>query len=462
MWSVRLAAVLLALMLGWQAEPAAAQAAETEKPAAAPEKDAPEAEPTAAKEPEELDELALMKKELDRLTTEYQLLQQQQKNELVQGELTKQKITAEAALRQTQQQEQLAGLRAEVERLEAEGALKKAQLQQQLAEMQGTIERRTTTLKVEELDRAEELARLQAQVQRLSTGNQIRMEEIKAAQAEVDAVRQKFALQVTELKGRLEVRQARDEVHNRVLDDVECLKSPVVEGTLYISDRRIPLNGPIIGGTATYVTERIHYFNNQSKELPIFIVIDSCPGGSVREGYRIVKAMESSPAPVYVVVKSFAASMAAVITTLADHSYAYPNAIILHHQMSSGMYGNLTQQKEQLENSMEWSRRLAVPVAEKMGVSYERMVQMMYEHNSDGDWEEFADQAVKLNWVGNVIQGIREASFREKPTGDQWDHYSPFFFKHEQIDENGKPFLKLPRLEPFDHYFIYNPDRYYR
>ena len=79
--------------------------------------------------------------------------------------------------------------------------------------------------------------------------------------------------------------------------------------------------------------------------------IDRCPGGSVMEGYRIVKAMQASKAPIHVVVKSFAASMAAVITTLAVHSYAYPNAVILHHQMSTGANGNMTQIKEQVEEA---------------------------------------------------------------------------------------------------------------
>ena len=56
-------------------------------------------------------------------------------------------------------------------------------------------------------------------------------------------------------------------------------------------------------------------------EIPanaIFIVIDTSPRGSVMAGYRILKAMESSDAPVHVVVKSFAASMAAAITTLGE------------------------------------------------------------------------------------------------------------------------------------------------
>ena len=41
-------------------------------------------------------------------------------------------------------------------------------------------------------------------------------------------------------------------------------------------------------------------------------------------GYRILKAMEASDAPVHVVVKSHAASMAACITTLAEQ-YGIPS-----------------------------------------------------------------------------------------------------------------------------------------
>ena len=119
-------------------------------------------------------------------------------------------------------------------------------------------------------------------------------------------MKQVFSKQVAELKGRLELREASDELNDRVVEDIDYVRDPFVDGTLYVTDRRIPLNGPIVYGTAEYVTERIHYFNNQSRELPIFIVIDSSPGGSVMQGYRIVKAIESSPAPVYVVVKSFA------------------------------------------------------------------------------------------------------------------------------------------------------------
>ena len=32
----------------------------------------------------------------------------------------------------------------------------------------------------------------------------------------------------------------------------------------------------------------------------------------------------------------------------------------------------------------------------------------------------------------------------------------------ESLDEEGIPFMALPRLEPFDFYYLYNPDEYYR
>lgn len=136
------------------------------------------------------------------------------------------------------------------------------------------------------------------------------------------------------------------------------------------------------------------------------MVIDNCPRRSVLQGYRIVKAIEASEASVHVVVKSFFASMAAILTTLADHSYAYPNAVILHHQRSSTLWGNMPHLKQEMETLREWERRLAVPVSEKMGVAPERIKQMMYESKASGDWEEFADEAVKLKWVASVFHEI--------------------------------------------------------
>jgi ATP-dependent Clp protease protease subunit len=238
------------------------------------------------------------------------------------------------------------------------------------------------------------------------------------------------------------------------------------DGVLVISDRRIPLNGMIVPATADFITSRIDYWNNKDKKLPIFIVIDDCPGGSVMAGYRILKSMEASEAPIHVVVKSFAASMAACITTLAEESYCYPNSLILHHQISSQLMFaklNLTQQKEFYQDSQRWWERLATPVAAKMGISTDEFIKAMYEKSSGGDWSEFGDKAKELKWVNNILTGIEETSLNRDPDASEKPKpaVTPAAFD-EALDADGKPCVFLPRLNPKDVYFLYNPDGYYR
>ena len=234
---------------------------------------------------------------------------------------------------------------------------------------------------------------------------------------------------------------------------------PFKDGVLTVSDRRIEMNGPIVSGTADFVCAQIDYFNNQNQAMPIFVVINNSPGGSVMAGYRILKAIETSDAPVHVVVKSFAASMAATIATLAPHSYAYPNAIILHHQMSGGASGNMTNMEQEIATMQEWERRLAVPIAKKMGITLEQFKAKMYAAKKSGDWDEFADKALELKWIDHIVNEIREEGVRSKPapsgSGSWW-------MSAEKSDEQGKPYVSLPPLEPYDCYFMINPRGFYR
>lgn len=178
-------------------------------------------------------------------------------------------------------------------------------------------------------------------------------------------------------------------------------------------------------------------------------------------GFKVLRSMQGSDAPVFVVVKSYAASMAAAIAALAERSYAYPNAIILHHQVSTLVWGNLTQQKEALEEAQQWWVRLAEPIAAKMGITLDEFIAEMYIRNSDGNWSEFADEAVRLHWVDHIVTNVRETSYVKNP--DRFGSSDRVTVRlEEQIDENGKPFVWLPRLASFDHYYLFNPDNYYR
>jgi ATP-dependent Clp protease protease subunit len=324
---------------------------------------------------------------------------------------------------------------------------------------------------------------LQEEKERLSLENQIAREKFTSEEIKADEEKLKMdvAMRALDFESRklrmeteieehrtvgikvdLELREKREEWKTQANKEPEYPLEPFQNGVLTISDRRVTIDGPIVFGVADHVTERIHYFNNKDETLPIFVVIDDSPGGSVMEGYRIVKAIQTSKAPVHVVVKSFAASMAAAIATLAPHSYAYPNAIILHHQMSGGAFGNMTEQAEQLEISKEWFRRLSAPIAQKMGTNLDGFVKEMYKHNSDGDWEEFADKAVALKWVDHVVQEIRETGIVKSPDDVSDEKPKMKFGLAEETDARGDRFVRLPRLRPFDAYWIYNPSNYYR
>ena len=431
--------------------------------------DAPPAPADAAAEEAapEKSELQLMREELERLNTEYSLMKQRQKMELAEAELQRTEMSAKAAMREAQLREELAASRMETERAKAEAdairaqaSLDSARQSQELAAMRAIIERRSVEQQMADSVAREGLAQVRREAVETEERAKLARSQFSEMKARYDTMALELRTELAELDRALDIRKKKDQLASSVTSDIEYRTEPFDNGTLYISDRRIPLNGAISSGTGSYVADRIQFFNNQCEEKPIFIVIDSSPGGSVMEGYRVLKAMEASRAPVHVVVKSFAASMAATITTLADHSYVYPNAIMLHHQMSSGMRGNMTQQQESLENSLEWQRRLAAPIANKMGVSLDRFVEMMYENDSGGDWEEFAQEAVELNWADHIVTEVRETGLRNQPGTSGAS--SPGFTAQMQKDENGRTFIELPPLQPFDHYFMYDPYNFYR
>ena len=313
----------------------------------------------------------------------------------------------------------------------------------------------------------DEIAKLDGEKEKLAREGEMAKVRAEKLTNELKSVQMAAALEVSRLQNDISLIEVSEKRAQFADSKPVYLQTPLKpDGTLVVSDRRISLNGMITSATADSITGRIDYWNNKDRKLPIFIVIDDCPGGSVMAGYRILKAMESSAAPIHVLVKSFAASMAACITTLAHESYAYPNAVILHHQISSQIASarlNLTQQREFFEESNRWWDRLAAPIALKMGISTDEWIKRMYTHSSSGDWSEFGDKAKELKWVNHIINGVEETSFTKDPDARPSPPVPPVKAAlAEEVDADGRPFVWLPRLNPKDVYFLYNPDGYYR
>ena len=373
----------------------------------------------------------------------------------------KARIDAEVALAEAKRTEELAPLNAETAKLSAERALRLAKASAEAAALE---DERAKLERQAALEAARSTARLSER------NNKIRELEAEAKQLQLEA-----ANTIARLSNEIQRFQKEDEARKIASKaKPKYLKDPLVDGVLYISDRRISFNGAVTEQLADYVCTRISFYNNQSSEFPIFIVVDNSPGGSVAAGYQIQKAMAASKAPVHVVVKGFAASMTAVICTLAERSYCYPNTILLHHQASNVVRGNMTVLKEQIDFTNQWFDRLATPVAKKMGISLQEFVKQMYANDSSGDWQAFGDKAKELKWVDNVIERIEETAILDllpvpvapssmpsplpqPPTRTEISGVT------SRVDDKGRPYFELPALaNPFDAWWLYDPQGLYR
>ena len=368
----------------------------------------------------------------------------------------KSRIDAELALAEAKRTEELAPLNAETFKLNAERALRLAKANADAAALE---DERAKLERQAALEAARSAARL------AERNNKIRELEAEAKQLQLEA-----ANTVARLSNELARYQKEDEAR-KVASKAKprYLKDPLVDGTLVISDRRIPFNGAVTEQLADYVCQRINFYNNQSPEYPIFIVVDNSPGGSVAAGYQIQKAMAASKAPVYVVVKGFAASMTAVIATLAERSYCYPNTIILHHQVSNTMRGNMTVLKEQIEWTNRWFERLGTPVAKKMGLTLPEFVKQMYANDSTGDWQAFGEKAKELKWVDHVVDRIEESAIldllppAQPATLTVRPPQSEVSGVTARTDDKGRTYFELPPLSnPFDAWWIYDPQGLFR
>jgi ATP-dependent Clp protease protease subunit len=442
-----------------------------------------ESKPVAAA-PAAADAESQAEKELKRLQLQAALREQELNNQLAELRAEKARLEAQLALNATKGAVQaepdkakvealqraaeisaaalkteLAPGTAEMERLKHAQALAAARLEAELSANSVEMARMKSAQDLVDAQHKAKLAAMRREAEELAIQNQLAAEKRKAEQMRVMDEQTLVETEARTQSAQMQKRDGADKLRELVDAPIVYADEPLQDGVLTITDRRIDLNGPIVTGTADYVCDRIDWYNNLDAKKPIFLVIDNSPGGSVQQGYRIVKSIETSDAPIHVVVKSFAASMAATIATLAKHSYALPNAIILHHQMSSGAYGNMTDIEQEVQTLREWERRLAEPIARKMGITMDEFKARMYQAKKTGDWDEFADRAVQLKWIDRVVDDIREVGIRKKPADKP---ASPFWFFMMDRDASGKPYCKLPPLLPYDCYFMVNPRGFYR
>lgn len=378
--------------------------------------------------------------------------------------------------------------------LEVENALNRARLEKQLSAIIAQIERLRLEKERQRLGKELEDANTREEHDKAMLVLNMERErltiELELAQARCMKQMAPYHIQLTELDKKIQLEKGQtqllQETSHRLQAEIEVLqtkhtrdkhiekkpiylKDPLIKrsNTLVLSDRCIELNGTITPWKANYIIDQIQYFNNKNSHYPIFLIIGNSPGGYISAGWNILQAIEYSKAPVYVVVKAYAASMAALITTLATKSYAYPNAIILHHQPTHHFYYgsnlNLRATKEQYAELNEIWKRLGGRVAKKMGISLEEFDKKLYQKSMYGDWEAYGDQAKKLKWVDYVISGIQNSSISSLPNAADYtfENFIKQFYCFDKTKEMEQSVEEMHynALVPHDLDYSYRPDK---
>jgi ATP-dependent Clp protease protease subunit len=354
--------------------------------------------------------------------------------ETIQAEVEAEIIRTRLDLAESQRRQAKQASDLEIKKLEVESRIR--QLKNEAAGAMDDVEKSKLNLKTSIANVKSTLASGEKDVRRAEFEADVKL---ASAQAAVEFAR---------LEKLGEIARLQKKVVETNSGKIEYPLEPLAEGVLRISDRRIPFNGIVDETLEKFVCDRIAFYNALDTKAPIFIVIDRSPGGSVMSGYQILQAMESSQAPVYVVVKGYAASMAAIITTMAKRSYVYPQTVVLHHQASTSLSGNQTQLEQQLKWSKIWCERIFVKVANKMGITVDEFVAKMYSAVSTGDWKVLGTEAVKLKWVTHVVDRMTEEGVNNTPA-------IPALGAIKPDGLNGT--TALNPLTPFDIWWIYDP-----
>lgn len=110
---------------------------------------------------------------------------------------------------------------------------------------------------------------------------------------------------------------------------------------------QITLYGRVDDTSAASVINQIHAANKVKSTKPILLFIDS-PGGGVLSGQTIINAMHASARPVVAICISFCASMGAIIFENGARRIMAPNSVLMLHEMSAGVEGDLSHMTSQI------------------------------------------------------------------------------------------------------------------
>ena len=159
----------------------------------------------------------------------------------------------------------------------------------------------------------------------------------------------------------------------------------------------ITIRGPIEGASTT---NWINLMNDRDLDVDTMYLYLSSPGGSVMEGNKLIdqiKMLESTGVKV-VCVADFAASMAFVILQFCPIRYGLRSSILMQHQMSLRLKGDLAN----VENYLEFINSIN-DYLEKSQANRMNMSEIDFKNKVMNDWWISGHLAKELNAVDELV-----------------------------------------------------------
>jgi len=137
---------------------------------------------------------------------------------------------------------------------------------------------------------------------------------------------------------------------------LEALFKP--HGSMYTQNNHIHFNDDVTQQSMFQLAKELRSVAKTMKLRAVALDIEVQPiylhittnGGEIHAAFTVVDCMKSLGVPVYSVVDGFVASAGTLISLAADKRYVRPNAYMLIHQLSSGVWGKMNAIEEQVGN----------------------------------------------------------------------------------------------------------------
>lgn len=169
--------------------------------------------------------------------------------------------------------------------------------------------------------------------------------------------------------------------------------------------RIVKLNGPVDDTRGAYVAAKIRFLNLVDDEngieledrKPITIWIDST-GGSVLGGLAVLSAMRDSKVPIHTHCDTHALSFGQLISVMGDHRTATPSCIVMTHEISGGIGGQLENMEVGVTNAIAMDEEFNRMVAERTGHTLEYIRQL-----NAYDMELRGQQLLDMNFIDEIV-----------------------------------------------------------